>query len=431
MPEKTEIFGVTIDNLSQEEILLRFQDFLRERKCRQVATVNAEFLVASVYDLDFRKILRETALNTADSTGILWAAKFLSLDLSWNGFYRKVQAGLQFFVTALAVVFYPGYIRTAIREKNSGIDLVWALARQAESLNKSIFLLGGFGDTPILAAQALRGRYPNLKIAGTYAGRPDEAGIIDLINNAHADILFVAFGPVRQEKWIAENRQKLAVSVAIGVGGTFDYLAKKKPLAPQILRNMGLEWAFRLVTQPYRLKRVFGAVVVFPYFVFRQKLVRERAYRKNVSACIVNDKNQVLICRKIPVYDHDLRYESGDHWMLPQGGVEPGEDLTKAVIREVEEETGLADLKILGSLPDAHKYDWPLLFAEHHYQGRYRGQSQTLFFLRTQNTQQIKLDMQEFDAYKWVEWPDLINTVHSVRRQQACIAYENFSKLNL
>ena len=85
------------------------------------------------------------------------------------------------------------------------------------------------------------------------------------------DILFVAFGFPKQEQWIAENLDKIPVKVAMGVGGAFDYISGNVPRSPVFIRKLGLEWLFRLIIQPWRLKRQL-ALFKFIYLVLREKL---------------------------------------------------------------------------------------------------------------------------------------------------------------
>jgi N-acetylglucosaminyldiphosphoundecaprenol N-acetyl-beta-D-mannosaminyltransferase len=119
-------------------------------------------------------------------------------------------------------------------------------------------------------------------IAGCYAGSPrpeDEPAIHERILAAKPDILLVAYGAPAQELWIARNQPLLGVPAAIGVGGTFDYLAGHVPRAPRWMRRLGLEWLFRLIRQPWRWRRIWTAVVSFPLAVWRDQ--RRRGVRSS------------------------------------------------------------------------------------------------------------------------------------------------------
>jgi N-acetylglucosaminyldiphosphoundecaprenol N-acetyl-beta-D-mannosaminyltransferase len=117
-------------------------------------------------------------------------------------------------------------------------------------------------------ARRLQARAPGLKIAGVYAGSPrpeDDQRSLELIAAAKPDVLLVAYGHPRQELWIARNRDRLQVPLAIGVGGAFDYVAGRVRRAPPWMRRARLEWLFRLVRQPWRARRM----AVLPLFAVK------------------------------------------------------------------------------------------------------------------------------------------------------------------
>lgn len=417
--------GVPIDKLTDRQAIERIDRFVRSGRPHQIVTVNAEFLVAAQHDHAFREILHQSSLNTADGIGVLWAAYFLSLPPVRTKFFRGLITGWQLLSSALAVVFSPGRIRSAIPEKISGTDLIWSVARQAERQGYSIFLLGGFGDVAEKTAKKLQQRFPGLKIAGSYAGSPTEEGIVERVNKSGADILLVAFGPVRQELWISQNLKKLTASVCMGLGGTFDYMAGNKALAPNFLRYRGLEWAWRLITQPKRLLRIVNAVPIFCQMVYRAKLSQHRPFRQNVVGCLVDGQGQILICRR---KDPEPHFGTGEHWQLPQGGVQEGETLDAAFKREILEETGVNNPEVLGDLPEAYHYDWPAELADEIYSNKYRGQTQSIFYARVGRDQTIKLDDREFDAYRWVKKEDLLSAIHTFRQDLARLVIENFDR---
>jgi len=230
----TKILGVKIDKVNLAEALAKIQAFLLVDELHQIVTVNPEFIMGAQKDDLFKRIINESFLAIPDGVGLQFAASFLGVKIG---------------------------------ERLTGVDLTWEIAKIAAEKNYSIYLLGakpGVGD---MVKQKLELIYPNLKIAGTYAGSPDEEGITDKINESEADILLVAFGAPGQEKFIYENKEKLKVKLAMGVGGTFDYIAGIVPRAPEWLRNIGLEWFYRLVKQPQRLNRIITATIKFPLAV--------------------------------------------------------------------------------------------------------------------------------------------------------------------
>jgi N-acetylglucosaminyldiphosphoundecaprenol N-acetyl-beta-D-mannosaminyltransferase len=163
----------------------------------------------------------------------------------------------------------------------TGIDLFSSLCKKSGELGFTIGLLGGKKTVAEKTAECLKKEYPNLKIS--FAGEggevdqggnlvsqdlrfkiyPDSIGIYDSRDRKslpQVDILFVAFGQGKQEKWIARNLDKIPVKVAVGVGGALDYYSGRVPRAPRLLRRLGLEWLFRLVLQPRRVKRQLNLV---------------------------------------------------------------------------------------------------------------------------------------------------------------------------
>ena len=314
---KIDVLGVNIDNLKKIEVinkisgLIDHPSLLKTGKPVFIVTPYSEFIVAAQKDPEFRNILNSADIALPDGVGILWAAKYLSLPLKFSifnfQFSKYLLACWRLVYSLSAVILNPQYIRSPIPEKISGSEFIWDLAGLSAKNNYSIFLLGGHGETPELVAQKLKVKYPNLKIAGVgnpviaspnpKSGRGNPIAeemasspldvletprndrlattqdLIQKINSSSADFLFVALGPITQEKWIYRNLPNLRVKLAIGLGGTFDYLAGKRPLAPNFLRFTGLEWLWRLVTQPWRVLRITKGVIGLIYFCYKSKII--------------------------------------------------------------------------------------------------------------------------------------------------------------
>jgi N-acetylglucosaminyldiphosphoundecaprenol N-acetyl-beta-D-mannosaminyltransferase len=195
------ILGVPIDDLDMSQALMRLEQFIAlgrsTGKSHQVATINADFVVNSLNDSELRRILQESDMATADGMPLVLGARLLGVPLA---------------------------------DRVTGADLVPALAERAAQKGYSIFLLGARPGVGIRAAEILQERYPGLTIAGVIAppNVPIQAmdrSILDQIKAAKPDILLVAFGNPKQEKWIRMYADTLAVPVCIGVGGTFDMIA--------------------------------------------------------------------------------------------------------------------------------------------------------------------------------------------------------------
>ena len=274
MLAKLHILELPIAQLTFNQALSELEALLQGPQAAQVSTVNAEFVLAANSDLVFRQVLLDAKLLLPDGIGILWAAKFLSL---------KHKHWISWFCSQAAILLYPHYVRTVLPEKISGSDLFWPLMQSAARLKKKVFLLGaapGVGESLKEIAEV---KFPELQVVGTYAGSPaadEEAKIVNLINQSGAELLLVAYTFRAQEKWIHRNLNKLPnLRLAMGLGGTFDFIvgssavgrSVKARRAPTLLRQLGLESFWRLLTQPYRLRRVWSAVVKFPLLVYRRR----------------------------------------------------------------------------------------------------------------------------------------------------------------
>ena len=180
----------------------------------------------------------------------------------------------------------PRWRRIALGEPSPGRALAstrhrlgWrALARAPRSREQGwkIFFLGAGEGIAEGAARILKAQHPPLIVSGTYSGSPaerEEDDIVALINASGADILLVAFGAPQQDKWIARNLPRLNVAMAMGVGGSFDFIAGVVPRAPQWMRDRGLEWLYRLLRQPWRMRRMLR-LPRFVFAVLRQKHAR-------------------------------------------------------------------------------------------------------------------------------------------------------------
>ena len=241
---RLNILGVRIDDCPLDESVARCARLLAQPpaaaggRLHQVATVNPEFVMRARQDPAFRRLLNEVDLATPDGAGIILASVLLGRRL---------------------------------RGRTTGVALSEQLVALAAARGYRLFLLGA---QPGVAAEAGRiwlGRYPGLQVAGAYPGSPAEderEEITARITASGADLLFVAFGAPAQDLWIARNRAALpSVRLALGVGGVFDYLTGRVPLAPPLLRRAGLEWLYRLYRQPWRWRRMlalpaFGAAVL-------------------------------------------------------------------------------------------------------------------------------------------------------------------------
>lgn len=236
MINKKKILGVGITDATQKEILEYIVKNLENFKKKLfLVTPNPEFLVLANKNPTFKNILNRANLASVDGVGVIIAAKILGEDL---------------------------------KGRFTGVDLVKSLCKEVEEKPITVGFLGGRDGVAERTAECLQKKHPKLKIvfAGEEWPNDEKDG-----KNLNVDILFVSFGAPKQEFWISKNLDKLPVKIAIGVGGTFDYISGKIPRAPIFMRSIGLEWLFRLIVQPWRIKRQI-ALLEFIWLVFKEKI---------------------------------------------------------------------------------------------------------------------------------------------------------------
>jgi len=240
-PPAVTILDVPVHRVTMEETLRRVQHFMQEPRLHQIVTVNPEFVMTAQRDAAFRRILQEADLCPPDGVGLLYAAR-------WYG--------------------------PPLPERVPGSELVYHLAALAAQQGWRLFLLGAAPGVAEEAAAVLQSNTPDLMIAGTYAGSPAPAeneGIVRRINESRADVLYVAYGAPRQDKWIARNRETLTtVRVAMGVGGALDFITGRAVRAPRWVQNLGMEWLHRLLREPWRWRRMLA----LPHFALKVLLSR-------------------------------------------------------------------------------------------------------------------------------------------------------------
>lgn len=249
MTSRATILGVGIDAVTMPEAIHAFQRFIARRQPSLVYSLNVDLCMKIQRDAELRAMYHAADLVLVDGTPMMWAARFLGCPLP-----MRVSGS----------DFLPRFCGVAARE------------------GYRVFLLGAAPGVAERAKSWLESRNPGLNIAGTYAppfgfeqDEHENATIIDTIRHAAPDVLFAAFGPSKQEKWLFRFRNELQVPVAMGVGSSFDYLAGRLKRAPMWVQKAGLEWTFRLAQEPLRLwRRYLLDNPPFVYHIARQRLQR-------------------------------------------------------------------------------------------------------------------------------------------------------------
>ncbi|MFA7254203.1 MAG: WecB/TagA/CpsF family glycosyltransferase [Patescibacteria group bacterium] len=271
--ETVKILGIKLDSITTAEAVSKLGEFMDSGKPNLLTTPNTEFLIAAQSDLEFMDLLNnKSKLNLPDSYGVIWAAKFLSMKTVKIPLIREI---IIIFEWLLSVFLLPIFARSylgPLKEKISGSDFIWDISRFAAKNKFKIFLLGGAPTVAERVALRLQTDIYGLKIAGVNSGTPKESEeIIAAINKSRADMILVAFGAPKQEKWLAANLKRTCCKIGIGLGGSFDFIAGTRQRAPRWMQKTGLEWLFRLAVEPSRIKRQFS-IPKLMWLVLKEKL---------------------------------------------------------------------------------------------------------------------------------------------------------------
>jgi len=220
-----ELAGVKVDNVTMDQALKKLEEFIAERWPHLIVTPNPEMIVAAQDDEELRNILDNAHLRLPDG---------------------------------ISMVVVSNILRCPLKERIAGIDFLLRSVELSALKGYRIFLLGGAPGVAEAAARVLKSKYPNLTVAGIHHGyfkSEEEQQVIARIREAYPDILFAGLGMGRQEKWLARNLADLNVPVSVGVGGSFDVVSGIKKRAPKWIQSLYIEWLYRLITEPQRLKR--------------------------------------------------------------------------------------------------------------------------------------------------------------------------------
>jgi len=228
-PEAIAILNVPVHRVTMGQTVNLARQYMKDPGCTQLATVNPEFVMAARQDPQFMAVLQEADLCIPDGIGLVYASRWMGKPLP---------------------------------ERVPGSELVYRLAETAAEHGWRLFLLGAATGVAEEAGSLLQERYPGLVIAGAYGGSPDTSEnehIVNLINDSDAELLFVAYGAPNQDKWIARNREALSsVRLAMGVGGSLDFVTGRSQRAPLWAQRFGLEWLHRLLKEPWRWRRMLA-----------------------------------------------------------------------------------------------------------------------------------------------------------------------------
>ncbi|MFH0951179.1 MAG: WecB/TagA/CpsF family glycosyltransferase [bacterium] len=379
MFETITILNTKLTLAKPEAISQQASLWLRGKKQRQIVTPNPEFLLIGLRDEKFHYILNQADLAVPDGIGLKFAAW-----LQGKNLYRL-----------------------------AGSDLVQTLLSSAQSAQLPVAIINrrdGLSDRQAIE-QAVHQRWPRLSLLIQDIGKDKLNYDLATLRKFQPILLLCSLGAPVQDKLIHKLLPELpSVKVGMGVGGSFDFLTGRTKRSPRWLRNLGLEWLWRLFIQPQnkmtRLARIYRAVVCFSWLAFREQCLNRFFYRPNVVGWLFNREGEVLILNSNKVEARE------DYWGLPQGGIDAGENGRQALWREMKEEIGTNNFKILAEYQNIFKYRWPKNYG---IMG-YKGQKQSLYILEwLGNKSEIKLS-NEHKAQKWVAIDKLLSAVDPIHQ---------------
>jgi N-acetylglucosaminyldiphosphoundecaprenol N-acetyl-beta-D-mannosaminyltransferase len=300
------ILGIPIDNVSMREVMEMIEDQIAVGGFHQIATANVDFLTKSIRDEELHEILCRCDLVLPDGMPLVWASR-------WMG--------------------------TALKERVPGADLVPELVALSAARGYRLFLLGAEEESSARAAAWMEKNYPGVRIVGRHSPKfgaldeMDHEDILRRIEVARPDILLVAFGNPKQEKWIAMHRQRLNVPICIGIGASLDFLSGKVSRAPEWMQASGMEWVYRLFQEPTRLAKRYldNAICVVRYLTPQLAAAARQAKRASGGKLTAESSGNATVIRIEGGLSGDLQLLledeirnaifSGNHVVLDAEGV--------------------------------------------------------------------------------------------------------------
>jgi N-acetylglucosaminyldiphosphoundecaprenol N-acetyl-beta-D-mannosaminyltransferase len=392
------ILGINIAAARKNEITDTIEKWLSETTPRRIVTPNPEIILAAQKDEEYFHILNRSDLAIPDGIGLKFAAFAMGERLN----------------------------------RVTGSDLTLELIGLAEKTRRKVAVLNWRGglSTAAQIKNALNGRFPGLDCLVLDIDREWTMPYYNEVNQFKPDIIFTALGAPWQDKFNYRVMKSVTgVKLAIGVGGSFDFLTGQAVRAPKPLRLAGLEWLWRLYKQPGRYKRIWRAIVIFPLVFLRWRFIQPLLYRPSVA---------VMLFKKMPDDYHFLvveRSEEPGHWQLPQGGRE-GESAQAAGLRELSEEINCLKFKPVVTYENIYKYKFGERESESSLRSAlskkhtgYKGQKQSLLICEfTGADKDISVNYWDHTAWKWAKRADLLKEVHPIRKEATTVFLKKFDE---
>ncbi len=243
--QRITMMGCQMDNLTMEETLDRVEGFIASGRPHQHVVVNVDKLVKASRDDQLRRIINDCALVNVDGMPVVWASRLLGKPL---------------------------------KERVAGIDLFEALMQRAARKGWRVFLLGAREEVVAGVKRTYEHKYCGLTVAGYrngYWSGDEEAGVVQQITEAKADLLFVAISSPKKEQFLGQYQEHMKIPFAMGVGGTFDVAVGRVRRAPLWMQKSGLEWFYRFLQEPRRMfRRYFIDDMAFVWLFVKEAVRR-------------------------------------------------------------------------------------------------------------------------------------------------------------
>ncbi|OGZ58008.1 MAG: hypothetical protein A3B96_04090 [Candidatus Spechtbacteria bacterium RIFCSPHIGHO2_02_FULL_43_15b] len=257
------ILGTKVHNLTLDQAVKKAERFLYDGKQHYIVTPNPEIVICARNNRTYQNVINRSSLSIPDGMGIVWASKILH-----RSSIRKRVTGVDFMRKFLEHI-------DAVKRLNYKIGAGayrygWEIANYG--IENRVLLAGGRNGVSGVAARNLEKGFSSIKFY-SMENLDSDRSIFVIKNIIQPNIIFVALGAPKQELWIAKHLRSFdTVKIAMGVGGSFDFISGKIPRAPEKMQNMGLEWLWRFAIEPRRFFRIIKAVVIFPMLVFKEKI---------------------------------------------------------------------------------------------------------------------------------------------------------------
>jgi N-acetylglucosaminyldiphosphoundecaprenol N-acetyl-beta-D-mannosaminyltransferase len=255
MNSDIKILNVKVSRVNLKETMCLFEEWIQKKLKKRICVLPVNCILWAHKNLELASIYNSADLCLADGVPLLWASKWLG---------------------------------SPIAGRVTGLDLLPAFAELASIRNYSFFFMGAKEGVAVQLADTLLAKYPNLRIVGTYSppfsksfSEEENKKIIDLVNSAKPDVLWVSLTAPKQDIWIYQNYEKLDVPITLGVGGAFDVTAGIVPRAPIWMQHAGLEWFYRFLNEPFRLfRRYFIEAPLFIPLIVGQ-VIKEKMFSQS------------------------------------------------------------------------------------------------------------------------------------------------------